>query len=187
MAKPKQVDVYAVDRKDGGVTIMRCLSKEVKRKVVRDDGSVESIVQRVMPDPQECIAKWSKEARVAVVKVTPIKESDVPKDRSFRRAWQGCDKQGVRVCPETSREVMRDKIRWVREQRFAALDVDYIRALEEGDDVKMAEVRAEKQALRDAPADLAIDECKDYEDLKKHWPKELLGVDFPHKTDPKAA
>ncbi len=187
MAKPKQIGVYAVERKDGGVTIMRCLSKEVERKVVRDDGSVESIVQRVMPDPQSCIAKWSKEARDAVVKVTPIRESDVPKDRSFRRAWRRCDKQGVRVCPEKSKEVMRDKIRWAREQRFAVLDVDYIRALEEGDDVKMAAVRAKKQALRDAPADPKIDECESCEGLKKTWPKDLLGEDFPAYTDPKAA
>jgi len=69
-----------------------------------------------------------------------------------------------------ARDIWRDKIRAERNKHFAELDVAYQRADETGDSVKKADVAAQKQALRDAPADPAIDAATTPEKLKAIWP-----------------
>lgn len=53
---------------------------------------------------------------------------------------------------------------------FKALDVEFLRAFEEGDTERSAEIRARKQALRDAPAHPSIDAAKTLDELKTAWP-----------------
>ena len=69
-----------------------------------------------------------------------------------------------------ARDIWRDKIRAERDARFKDLDVAYQRADETGDAVKKADIAAQKQALRDAPADPAIDAATTPEELKAIWP-----------------
>jgi hypothetical protein len=78
----------------------------------------------------------------------------------------------VTVDMTKAREIWRNKIREARAEKLKALDVQYQRADEEGDADAKAAVVAKKKALRDAPADPAIDAATTVEELKKVWPFE---------------
>ena len=75
-----------------------------------------------------------------------------------------------------AKELHRDKIREERQPLLDALDVEFQKALETDDATKKAEVIAKKQALRDAPADSAIDAATDEASLKTQWNTSILGT-----------
>ncbi|MBM3460747.1 MAG: hypothetical protein FJX76_01470 [Armatimonadetes bacterium] len=54
-------------------------------------------------------------------------------------------------------EIHRARLRELRTPMLAALDVEWMKALETGDEQKKTQVAAKKQALRDVTADPAID------------------------------
>lgn len=72
-----------------------------------------------------------------------------------------------------ARDIWRDKIRADRYSKFNELDVEFQRALEINDTVKMAEVVAKKQILRDAPNDPAIEAAPTIQELKEIYPEIL--------------
>ena len=72
-----------------------------------------------------------------------------------------------------AKEIHKTNIRVAREPKLAALDVDFQRALEAGSDT--ASIVSKKQALRDAPADSAIESAKTEAELKAQWNKTILG------------
>lgn len=72
-----------------------------------------------------------------------------------------------------AREIKKDMIRAERAPLLAALDVEYMRAVETGDTVKQAEVAAKKQALRDATKDPAIATAQTPDQLKAVVPEAL--------------
>ena len=76
-----------------------------------------------------------------------------------------------------AKEIHKTNIRVAREPKLAALDVDFQRALELGSDT--ASIVSKKQALRDAPADSAIESAKTEAELKAQWNKTILG-DSPY-------
>ena len=76
-----------------------------------------------------------------------------------------------------AKEIHKTNIRVAREPKLAALDVDFQRALEAGSDT--ASIVSKKQALRDAPADSAIEAAKTEAELKAQWNKTILG-DSPY-------
>ena len=76
-----------------------------------------------------------------------------------------------------AKEIHKTNIRVAREPKLAALDVDCQRALEAGTDT--ASIVSKKQALRDAPADSAIESAKTEAELKAQWNKTILG-DSPY-------
>ena len=76
-----------------------------------------------------------------------------------------------------AKEIHKTNIRVAREPKLAALDVDFQRALEAGTDT--ASIVSKKQALRDAPADSAIESAKTEAELKAQWNKTILG-DSPY-------
>lgn len=65
-----------------------------------------------------------------------------------------------------AREIKRDLIRAERAPMMAALDVEFMRAVETGDTAKQQEVAAEKQRLRDATQDPSIDAAQTPDELK---------------------
>jgi hypothetical protein len=69
-----------------------------------------------------------------------------------------------------AREIQRGRIRAARQPLLAALDVEFMRAVEAGDAARQAEVAAQKQALRDAPAHPDIEAAETPEALKAVWP-----------------
>ena len=72
-----------------------------------------------------------------------------------------------------AKEIHRTNIRNARTPKFAELDIEYQKALETG--ASTTDIVAKKQALRDAPADSAIDSATDESDLKAQWNTSILG------------
>jgi hypothetical protein len=79
---------------------------------------------------------------------------------------------------DKAREIHKDKMREARAPKLAALDVQFMRAVEQADAAKQAEIAAEKQALRDVTKDPDIAAATDVDELKAAWPA-ILG-DSPY-------
>ena len=72
-----------------------------------------------------------------------------------------------------AKEIHKTRIRAARPEKFAELDIEFQRALETSADTTA--IIAKKQALRDAPADSAIDAATDEAGLKAQWNTSILG------------
>ena len=81
-----------------------------------------------------------------------------------------------------AKDIHKDKIRKVRNPLLQAKDVEYMRAQESGNIEKVAEIAAEKQALRDATTivnDVEISATSVLgvtEELKQVWDETVLGA-----------
>ena len=73
-----------------------------------------------------------------------------------------------------AKELHKDNIRNARSLKFPDLDVEYNKAQETGADTTA--IVAKKQALRDAPADSAIDAATTTDQLKAQWNTSILGT-----------
>ena len=72
-----------------------------------------------------------------------------------------------------AKEIHKANIRIAREPKLAELDIQFQRALETSADTSA--IVTKKQALRDAPADSAIDAATDEAGLKAQWNTAILG------------
>lgn len=77
-----------------------------------------------------------------------VDKDTIPLTRVFRRAWTYQEGQLV-VDLDLAKGIQRDRWRAARTPKLAQLDLDYMRALETNDAVKMVEIVTKKQALRD--------------------------------------
>ena len=77
-----------------------------------------------------------------------------------------------------AKEIHRRHVREARTPLLASLDTDFQRALETSADTSA--IVAKKQALRDAPANAAIDAAKTPDELKAAWDTATLGT-TPYK------
>ena len=73
-----------------------------------------------------------------------------------------------------AKEIHKANIRAAREPKLAALDVEFQKALEKGTDT--TSIVSKKQALRDAPANAAINAAKTEAELKAAWDTAVLGT-----------
>ena len=87
----------------------------------------------------------------------------VPSDRTFRGAWQFSG-SAVDIDMAAVRDIHRENLRQARKPLLDALDVDYMKALEQGGDT--AAIAAQKQVLRDVTADPRIDAAATPDELK---------------------
>ena len=76
-----------------------------------------------------------------------------------------------------AKEIHKTNIRIARTPKLQELDIEFQKALETSADT--SDIVAKKNALRDAPADSAIDAAKDETELKAQWNKDILG-DSPY-------
>jgi hypothetical protein len=87
----------------------------------------------------------------------------------------------IRIDINKAKDLHKDKIREVRNPLLQAKDVEYMRAQESGNTEKIAEIVAEKQALRDATTivnNVEITETSVLgvtEELKQIWDVNVLG------------
>ena len=89
----------------------------------------------------------------------------MPTERTFREAWFADTGRGViDIDMATARQIWRNKIREARIPELARLDAEFMKALETSADT--SSIVAQKQALRDAPADPAIDSASTPDELK---------------------
>ena len=72
-----------------------------------------------------------------------------------------------------AKEIHKENIRAIREPLLSSLDIEFQRALETG--ASTTDIVAKKQALRDAPADSAIDSATTESELKAQWNTSILG------------
>ena len=73
-----------------------------------------------------------------------------------------------------AKEIHKTRIRNARAPKLAELDVEFQRALETSSST--TDIIAKKQALRDEPADSAIDAATDEAGLKAQWNTSILGT-----------
>jgi hypothetical protein len=73
-----------------------------------------------------------------------------------------------------AKEIHKTNIRRARTPKLEELDVEFNKALETG--ANTTEIVAKKQALRDAPADSAIEAASDEAALKAQWNTSILGT-----------
>ena len=98
----------------------------------------------------------------------------VPSDRRFRQAWALNETWDLIVEDlDAAKSLFKEKIRSTRMPLLEALDVEYIRALEQG--ASGDAIVAKKQALRDSPAASNIDSASDISALKSAWDEDVLG------------
>lgn len=92
--------------------------------------------------------------------------SDFPLEHSdLRSAWTD-DGSAIIVDMDKAKELTRARLRQERAPILTSLDIEAVKALELKDEVKLAEVTAEKQRLRDITALSEIDDAKTPEELK---------------------
>ena len=72
-----------------------------------------------------------------------------------------------------AREIHKTNIRTAREPKLAELDIEFQKALETG--ASTTDIVTKKQALRDAPADTAIENASSTTELKSQWNTSILG------------
>jgi flagellar motor switch/type III secretory pathway protein FliN len=75
---------------------------------------------------------------------------------------------------ESALEIHKKKIRERRELVFKDLDIQFMKALDQGNTTLSAEIGAKKQALRDI-TDIDISNVSTLDELKQIWDVELLG------------
>lgn len=68
----------------------------------------------------------------------------------------------------------RNAIRFSRTAKLEELDIEFQKALETG--ASTTDIVTKKQALRDAPADSAIDAASTEAELKAQWNTSILGT-----------
>lgn len=88
---------------------------------------------------------------------------NIPTDRTFRNAWQYSGNV-VEIDMPTARNIHRDTLREERKPILSGLDVDYMKALEQGSDTSA--IVAMKQKLRDVTKDPRIDAAATPDELK---------------------
>ena len=96
----------------------------------------------------------------------------VPADRTFRGAWV-LNGTVISEDIDAAKEIFKDKIREVRKPLLEDKDVELMRALETG--ASTTDIAAAKNALRDAPAAVAITNATTIAELKSAWNSALLG------------
>jgi len=79
----------------------------------------------------------------------------------------------IKIDMAVAKEIHKTNIRNARTSKLAELDIEFQRATETG--ANTTDIVSKKQALRDAPADSAIDSATNESDLKAQWNTSILG------------
>ena len=105
--------------------------------------------------------------------VVTINKSEMPSNRNFRNAWQ-LNNNNIETDITKAREIHKANIRNARVSKLAELDIEFQKALETSSST--TDIVSKKQALRDAPADSAIDSASNEAELKAQWNTSILGT-----------
>lgn len=99
-----------------------------------------------------------------------IERKDIPEDQTFRSCWEYSD-SGILINIEKAKAVWKNKWREARKPKLATLDIEFMRAVESGDEAKQASIASQKQALRDVT--LTPIDAETPEEIKAVWPEIL--------------
>lgn len=136
------------------------------------DGSVALMVIKESEPLDWHIEQFSLAVGVPVVSYKEVTEDTViPSDRTYRNAWT-TSTEGIQVDMNQAKEIQKDRWRAARKLAMADLDIAFMKALEQNDEAKLAEIAQKKQELRDiTKTDLS--KIKTPEALKEAIPEPL--------------
>lgn len=119
--------------------------------------------QRIHDQTKAAVPRLATAQWVATIPAT----EHLNKDRYFRKAWTWTTPEPViDIDMPKALEIVRDNIRQARVPRFTTLDSEFMRALEDNDLARQAQIKAQKTILRNAPADPRLDNVTDAAALK---------------------
>jgi hypothetical protein len=137
----------------------------------QEDGSVAI----VMPTPEFCacpdsdVYKLARKSMPLGTHFEVLDVADIPTDRYFRNAWRlGAPlSKSIDIDEKRAREIHVANLRITRGEKLKEQDIEYQKALELNDTVKMQSIASKKQKLRDMPGEvdfsgLSLQELKDY-------------------------
>jgi hypothetical protein len=81
----------------------------------------------------------------------------------------------ITINMDKAKEIQKNKLRAERAAILNQLDVDFMRAVEQGDSQKQQEIAVKKQALRDAPEHESLLNAQSVEELKQVTISSILG------------
>ena len=101
-----------------------------------------------------------------------VDESEIPINRTFRNAWRDT---GATVDHDMmkARELHKNRLRELREQKFVLINRAQSTALSKGDAAEAARLETELQKLRDVTANPAIEAAQTVDELRAVWPEVL--------------
>lgn len=100
---------------------------------------------------------WEKSVPVNAINARYIEDSDIPVSREFRNAWVDVtDTSNIDINLVKAKEIQLEKLRLERVPLLEQLDKQMLYALEDGDVVKQAQIKLEKQRLRDVTEPLKV-------------------------------
>ncbi|CAB4176449.1 hypothetical protein UFOVP1672_12 [uncultured Caudovirales phage] len=104
-----------------------------------------------------------------------IEIADLPQDRTYRNALT-FDGEAFDHDIEKAKDIQLDLVRRARTVELGKLDVEWMKAVGQGDNKKAQEIEAKRQSLRDAPQTLDMSQVANVEELKAIWPADLPKV-----------
>jgi hypothetical protein len=84
----------------------------------------------------------------------------------------------IKINLNKAKEIHKNNLRIARAEAFKPLDVAFMKALEQGNNSEIEDIKEKKQVLRDI-TNLPVD-IQSLDDLKSYWP-ESLGIENPYK------
>lgn len=148
---------YLIKMKDGSVTVLTTVEKPGRGELL---------------NCESCLKKWHPSNFSNVDSYRVLHEGELPADRYFRNAWCHQDDK-FSIDMNKAREIHKNVLREKRKPLLAKLDVEYMKALEKNDVVKLAEISAKKQTLRDVTEDDSILKAASPDELKLAVPSIL--------------
>lgn len=94
-----------------------------------------------------------------------VDESVFPQDKEYRGAWEFDGKKVVHNL-DKAKEIHKEKLRFMRNEKMSKLDVEYQRADEKGDQAEKKSIGSKKQKLRDITKNPEISAARSIEELK---------------------
>mgnify|MGYP001567168287 CR=1 FL=1 len=148
-------------------------------KFLRSDGGVSLGEMSPEADIAVCAHQWEEAnppgdptnpmSGLKIVAHELITESELAHERHFRNARKPDGTHDMTKC----RAIHKDNLRRLRAPKLAALDIDYDKADEDGNQVLKAQIAAKKKALRNVTADPRIAAATTPEQLKAVIPDVL--------------
>ena len=145
-------------------------------KTIVYEGDEDNLVLLMLCEASPLTVEEVQEKDVPGGKTSYIVETSVVQnlDQDWRDAWTYDSSSGFGIDMTKAKNIHRNNIRARREELMPALDIEFQRALETGADTSA--IVAKKNALRDAPANSAIDACTTTDELQSQWDTSVLGA-----------
>jgi hypothetical protein len=135
-----------IHNNDSGIKIINPL--------LEDDSKIQEFIALNIPNGVESLV---------------IDNTQFPTDIEFAMALEV--NGGLKFNADKAKAIWKNKWREARKSKLASLDIDFMRAVESGDQAKQAEIASKKQALRDVT--LTEIPGTTPEEIKSVWPEVL--------------